>query len=601
MFGQSKSTAPRLLKFEAPKDPIDQENEKRLWEMPHIQKVAYLDEKFEKKKQDLAASGLSDGEKLAISNAMEVFKQQMELEAWDAEANECYMRGFRDFLQGKSKYNSEQYKHLVPWTNNPLVGKDIEVYLDAVLDKKIEFDAKIARMFNTKMAPRNLKDAWLYYVFIVTGKKPPTDIFLKAWDAFYPFQDSRFNPKTLASIPNPTPQDGWVQTASNAPPRQEQKGIDGPVESCDYEPKLDPPEPDTKPDQGNHQQPPTPAVPVQTDPTPPVAPQEATIPMEEDDDDEEKLKDNRKRKAEEELEEGLPTVYNKTTNEAYYEKVRQTREWAVPIATAVHESTHRVNEINRDTADPVAQDSIRRGNNRVEQFTFRATTNPAPRAAYKHTKAAQSELEKSRWQVKKLESALAIEKAKAQELIEEKNKQVEELSRLNHKLREEVFGFTTKYEAVVNSSTARLKEVVDKYFSENESLKQMLAKAEALAWTNAKTQQTTIQGLKREVEHVRKLYEQAWKIAEKTALKQAELLKENAELKEGNFELTEEFMKQVSKIQDLQRKLAAAGENGDPRNAEHVKHRLRTVNKADQAIIDEGMELELRSGKRKRK
>lgn len=598
MFGgQSRSTAPKLLKFETPKDPVEQENEKKLWEIPHIQKVAYLDDKFEEKKQKLMSSGKPLEQKLAILNAMEVFKQQMELEAWDAEANECYMRGFRDFLQGKSKYNTSEYKHLVPWTNNPLVGKDIDVYLEAMLDKKIEFDAKIAKMFNTRMAPRNLKDAWLYYVFIVTGKKPPTDIFLKAWDAFYPYQDGQFNPPSLAAKPNPTPQDGWVQTPSDAKPRQEQKGIDGPVESCDYEPKLDPAEPVTKPAQADFQQPPTPVAPVQVDPTPPVAPQEATIPMEAE--EEEKLKNNRKRKAEEELEE--PKIYTKTTDEAYYEQVRQTREWAVPIATSVHESSHRVDEINRDTADPVAQDSIRRGNDRVRRSTHQATTTPAPRAAYKHTKAAQSELEKSRWQVRRLEGALAVEKAKAQELIEEKNKQVEELSRLNHKLREEVFGFTTKYEAVVNSSTAHLKQVVDKYFSENESLKQMLAKAEALNWSNAKTQQMAIQGLKREVERIQKLYEQASKIAEKTALKQADLLKENAELIEGNSELTEEFAKQTSKILELERKLKAAGENGDPRNAEHVRHRLRTVTKADRAIIDEGMELELRSGKRKRK
>jgi hypothetical protein len=227
MFGgQSKSTAPRLLKFEPPKDPIELEKAKREWEMPHFEKLAYIEDKFRQKQLAIDNNGaMRPEDKLAVKNAMQVYLQQMQLEHWDSEANECYIKEFRDFLQGKSKYNTEQYKHLVPWTNHALVGRDIDAYIDAVLDKKIEFDSKIAKMFNTKMAPRNLQDAWLYFVFIVKQKNPPTDLFLKAWDAFYPYDDTHNG--------RDNPQSEWEKHPEDAQERADQKGIKGPKESCE--------------------------------------------------------------------------------------------------------------------------------------------------------------------------------------------------------------------------------------------------------------------------------------------------------------------------------------------------------------------------------
>jgi hypothetical protein len=227
MFGgQSKSTAPRLLKFEPPKDPIELENAKREWEIPHSDKLAYIEKKFREKYLAIDNDGtMRQEDKQAIKNAMQVYLQQMQLEAWDSEANECYIKEFRDFLQGKSKYNTPQYKHLVPWTNHALVGKDIDAYIDAVIDKKLEFDMKIAKMFNTKMAPRTLQDAWLYFIFIVKQKKPPTDLFLKAWDAFYPYDDRNNG--------GDNPQSDWKKHPEDAKPREDQKGIAGPKESCD--------------------------------------------------------------------------------------------------------------------------------------------------------------------------------------------------------------------------------------------------------------------------------------------------------------------------------------------------------------------------------
>lgn len=230
MFGgQSNSTAPKLLKFEPPKDPYDEEKKKKAWEMPSWQKSTYIEKKFEERERLINNNtALNRDDKLAAKTAMQVYLQQIRMQEWDSEADECYIREFRDFLQGKSKYNTDpRYAHLVPWKKNALIGRDIDAYIDAIIDKKISFDAKIAKLFATKMAPRNLQDAWLYYVFIVTGKRPPTDLFLKAWDAFYPYEET---PRLAAGD---TPQKEWVKTPERAAPRENQKGIDGPLEACE--------------------------------------------------------------------------------------------------------------------------------------------------------------------------------------------------------------------------------------------------------------------------------------------------------------------------------------------------------------------------------
>jgi hypothetical protein len=250
MFGgQRNSTAPGLLKFEPPKDPIELENAKKAWEMPHLEKISYLERKFREKQHMIDNDRMLRAEdKLAIKSAMQIFLQQMQLQAWDSEADECYLKEFRDFLQGKSKYNQDgKYKHLVPWGKHALVGKDIDAYIDAVLDKKIEFDAKIAKMFRSKMAPRTLQDAWLYYVFICTGKKPPTDLFLKSWDAFYPFDNDNST--------RDTPMRDWVKHPEDAQPREDQKGITGPKESCDHTATAQAVTDDTKPHPAHPMQP----------------------------------------------------------------------------------------------------------------------------------------------------------------------------------------------------------------------------------------------------------------------------------------------------------------------------------------------------------
>lgn len=227
MFGKKGNTAPGLLKFNTPEDPYDQELKKKQWEAPNLIKMEYIDRKLREKEEAIKnAKNMQFEEAAAKLNAIEVYRMQTEMETYDSEVNECFLKDFRDFLQGKSAFNKNP--KLVPWKEHPLIGKDIDAYLDAMLDKKLEFDKKIAKMTMFKMAPRNLQDAWMYYVFIVRGKRPPVDLFLKDWDAFYAIPHD-FTP------PDDGPYEEYKQTPSAVLPNLKKPlpgGIVGPQEAC---------------------------------------------------------------------------------------------------------------------------------------------------------------------------------------------------------------------------------------------------------------------------------------------------------------------------------------------------------------------------------
>ncbi len=235
MFNKNPAnTAPGLLKFKPPEDPYDEEKKKKIWEVPNILKMQYINEKLSEKeikltdKQGVYAH-LGSEEYSAKLNAIEVYKMQIEMEAYDAECNDCYIREFRDFLLGKSKYNKDPiFKAKVPWGEHRLLGADIDAYIDAMIDKKLDFDKKIAKMTMFKLAPRNIQDAWLYYVFIVTGKTPPVDLFLKPWDAFYNIPE---NYKPVDPL-----YEKYIQTPNAPEPKHvrdmTEPGLMGPREGC---------------------------------------------------------------------------------------------------------------------------------------------------------------------------------------------------------------------------------------------------------------------------------------------------------------------------------------------------------------------------------
>jgi len=133
--------------------------------------------------------------------ALNVFYMQHKMAEWEGEKQEEIMAQFRDFLLGKSKWNDKEKEPKTPihWGKRKLVGDDIDVYLEATMDAKYEFDKTYNMVCNTGKIPSNLREAWMFFCYkLKRGNKVPTDMFLKTWEAFYP------SPMTTPN-PDPTP------------------------------------------------------------------------------------------------------------------------------------------------------------------------------------------------------------------------------------------------------------------------------------------------------------------------------------------------------------------------------------------------------------
>lgn len=86
----------------------------------------------------------------------------------DQEIDEKFVEEFINWMLGKSKYNLDE--STTPWGSRRLVGPDINAYLHAFVEKKMEFikHLTITRAF----IPQNLNQAWNYFKYCVCKKEP---------------------------------------------------------------------------------------------------------------------------------------------------------------------------------------------------------------------------------------------------------------------------------------------------------------------------------------------------------------------------------------------------------------------------------------------
>lgn len=130
----------------------------------------------------------------ARMDALNVFWMQKQMGDWEGDKQEELMKQFRDFLLGKSKWNEDKNSPIW-WGKRKLVGADIDVYLEATMDAKYEFDKTYNMVCNTGKIPSNLREAWMFFCYkLKRGTKVPTDLFLKTWEAFYPAPMSEPDP-----------------------------------------------------------------------------------------------------------------------------------------------------------------------------------------------------------------------------------------------------------------------------------------------------------------------------------------------------------------------------------------------------------------------
>lgn len=117
--------------------------------------------------------------------ALNVAVMQHDMGLWESKKNDDILAEFRDFLLGKSIWNNDFKK--VPWGRRKLVGRDIDVYLESIMDAKMKYDFELGKMKHLGIIPQGLREAWMYFCYVVKEMDGNAfDAYLSTWDAFYP-------------------------------------------------------------------------------------------------------------------------------------------------------------------------------------------------------------------------------------------------------------------------------------------------------------------------------------------------------------------------------------------------------------------------------
>lgn len=169
--------------FVVPPSPLEQIAQG----IPNFISTPWLEEHAKKKIKEIQNdTKLPEAERKARVEAINFFIIQKETEGWEEEKKAEVMAQFRDFLLGKSKWNENL--DLVPWGKKKLVGDDIDVYLEDMIDAKLAFDKEVHMSVNIGQIPRTLRQAWVYFCLKLKNNKKgvPSDMYLKLWETFYP-------------------------------------------------------------------------------------------------------------------------------------------------------------------------------------------------------------------------------------------------------------------------------------------------------------------------------------------------------------------------------------------------------------------------------
>lgn len=174
----------------------------------------------EAREQDLRAAK-SDAEKQAIFNAYAIKQAQIKDELCDKTVNKAFVQEFNNWVLGKSKLND---KNLTPWGYQRLTGKEINAYLHSFVDKKVEYQRKLARL--KLFPPQTIGEAWLYFKYIVCKKEPLDEDYLSDfnyWTNPYFYQSQPGSPGHAPDDRDPISGQPYVAKASDEVPIVEPK------------------------------------------------------------------------------------------------------------------------------------------------------------------------------------------------------------------------------------------------------------------------------------------------------------------------------------------------------------------------------------------
>lgn len=124
---------------------------------------------------EIRAAGGDQSKIQAINNAYAIRKAQIKEEVIDKDVNKMFVEEFNSWLLGKSKLNTPVNN--TPWGTQRLTGSSIRQYLNSFVDKKIEFQRKLARL--KLFPPQTIGEAWLFFKYIVCKKEPLDEDYLE--------------------------------------------------------------------------------------------------------------------------------------------------------------------------------------------------------------------------------------------------------------------------------------------------------------------------------------------------------------------------------------------------------------------------------------
>lgn len=134
---------------------------------------------------------------LAFKNALALELVQTMNKNMPDEINESFVVEFNNWILGKSALNDPTY---TPWGYNKLVGKEFDVYVSQYVLSKMKFKTEITALY-VKGPPQNLRDAWIWFKYIICQKPPPDQDYLHEfnWWTDLEFQQPSVQPNAQTS------------------------------------------------------------------------------------------------------------------------------------------------------------------------------------------------------------------------------------------------------------------------------------------------------------------------------------------------------------------------------------------------------------------
>lgn len=187
---KKKEGNPEYMKFNAPIAPIFLEKEDGPMEPLSGQALKMMIEILDKQIQEIAKEEPDNALRMAKIQAFGTKLVQLQTASLKSDVNREFAQEFVLWLQGKSKYNTDESK--TPWKTLPLVGPSIREYIKTFATEKIKLNVQMTKL--RVLPPQDIFQAWLYFKYIVREMTPnPEDYFLE-----------QFNWWTSQPVPAPT-------------------------------------------------------------------------------------------------------------------------------------------------------------------------------------------------------------------------------------------------------------------------------------------------------------------------------------------------------------------------------------------------------------